>query len=193
MVRHSKQLMCFLQSCSSIQLKWIVGLFSLLITMAPQSLSAQTYKYSYMPGMGSYTSTGSGTVSYPAMDYNNGSMAGGTTSYTNGQIKSTVYSHTTSTITFRVAKTSGYYKNGNSGKIFILDNYYGDVYTTSFSISNASTSYVTARVTNYEDFTGTRTFDIFLITSDQVYKQSGSGGGASLHVCADGTVSKQIG
>jgi hypothetical protein len=28
---------------------------------------------------------------------------------------------------------------------------------------------------------------------DQVYKQSGSGGGASLHVCADGTVSKQIG
>lgn len=151
----------------------IVCLLSLLIAMVSQSLYAQTYKYSYMPAMGSYTNTGSGMIDYPAINYNNPSLAGGTTSYKNGDIKSTVYSHTTSTITFRVAKTSGYFRNGNSGKIFILDNYYGDVYATSFNIANASTSYVTARVTNYEDFTGTRTFDVFLVTSDQVYKQYG--------------------
>ena len=123
--------------------------------------------------MGSYTNTGSGTTDCPAINYNNECLAGGTTDYTNGQIKATVYSHTSSTITFRVAKTSGYFRNGNSGKIFILDNYYGDVYATSFSISNSSTSYVTAKVTGYGDFKGTRNFEIFLITSDRVYKQYG--------------------
>ena len=134
---------------------------------------AQTFTYSYMPAKGSYTSTGSGTSNHPSINYNNGYLAGGTTNYTNGQIKATVYSHTSSTITFKVAKTSGYFRSGNSGKIFILDNYYGDVYPTSFSISGSTTSEVTAKVTGYSDFTGTRTFDIFLITSDQVYKQYG--------------------
>ena len=147
-------------------------LICLMVTVAGQMYAA-TYTYSYMPAMGSYTDTGSGTSSHPAIDYNNGCLAGGTTSYTNGQIKATVYSHTSSTITFRVAKTSGYFKSGNTGKVFIIDNYYGDVYPTSFSISGSSTSYVTAKVTGYSDFTGTRTFDVLLITSDQVYKQYG--------------------
>ena len=150
-----------------------VGLTLMLFLFMSVSLFGQTYNYAYMPTMGSYTDTGSGTGEYPAMDYKNGSMAGGTTTYTNGQIKATVYSHSSSTITFRIAKTSGYFRNGNSGKIFILDNYYGDVYATSFSISNSTTSYVTAKVTGYSDFTGTRTFWIFLITSDLQYKQYG--------------------
>ena len=141
--------------------------------MLSHSLLSQTYTYSYVPAMGSYTSTGSGTSSYPAINYNNNSLAGGVTDYTNGQIKATVYSHNSSTITFRVAKSSGYFKSGNSGKVFILDNYYGDVYATSFSISNSTTSYVTAKVSGYGDFTGSRTFRVFLITSDQVYKQHG--------------------
>ena len=148
-----------------------------LLTIALQFIwtvaTAQTYSYSYMPAMGTYTSTGSGTSTHPAIDYYNGSLAGGTTSYTNGQIKATVISHNSSTITFRVAKESGYFKNGNSGKIFILDNYFGDVYPTYFSISNSTTSSLTAKVTGYSNFTGTRTFDVFLITSDQVYKQYG--------------------
>jgi RHS repeat-associated protein len=151
----------------------LLGLLSFAFLMLSSQMYAQTYTYSYMPAMGSYTSTGSGTSSQPAINYNNGSLAGGTTSYTNGEIKATVYSHTSSTITFRVAKTSGYFRNGNSGKVFILDNYYGDVYPTSFSISNSTTSYLTAKVTGYSDFTGTRTFSVFLITSDQVYKQYG--------------------
>lgn len=153
--------------------KHLLVFWSLFLTMLSHSLFAQTYTYSYMPAMGSYTSTGSGTTNRPAIDYSNGSLAGGTTNYTNGQIKATVYSHSSSTITFRIAKTSGYFVNGNSGKLFILDNYYGDVYPTSFSISNSSTSYLTAKITGYTDFTGTRTFDVFLITSDQVYKQYG--------------------
>ena len=153
--------------------KGIAGLLSLLFAMVSTASLGQTYQYSYMPAMGSYTNTGSGTSTLPAINYNRGSLAGGTTSYTNGQIKSTVSSHTSSTITFKVAKVSGYFKNGNSGKVFVLDNYYGDLYASSFSISNSSTSYVTVKVTGYQDFTGTRTFDIFLITSDQVYKQYG--------------------
>lgn len=150
-----------------------VALLTLFLLMQFNSFFAQTYNYSYMPEMGSYTNTGSGSINKPSIDYNNSSLAGGTEDYTNGQIKATVYSHNSTTISFRVAKTSGFYKSGNSGKIFILDNYYGDVYPTSFYISNSSTSYVTAKVTGYEDFSGTRTFEIFLITSDKVYKQYG--------------------
>ena len=150
-----------------------VVFISLFFLMISYSVFAQTYTYSYMPAMGTYTSTGSGTSNQFSIDYKNGSLAGGTTNYANGQIKATVTSHTSSTITFRVAKESGYFRNGNSGKIFILDNYYGDVYATSFSISNSSTSYVTAKVTSYQDFTGTRTFSVFLETSNQVYKQYG--------------------
>ncbi len=101
----------------------LLGLLSFAFLMLSSQMYAQTYTYSYMPAMGSYTSTGSGTSSQPAINYNNGSLAGGTTSYTNGEIKATVYSHTSSTITFRVAKTSGYFRNGNSGKVFILDNF----------------------------------------------------------------------
>lgn len=150
-----------------------VAFISFFFLMISYSAFAQTYTYSYMPTMGTYTSTGSGTSNQFSIDYKNGSLAGGTTNYANGQIKATVTSHTSKTITFRVAKESGYFRNGNSGKIFILDNYYGDVYATSFSISNSSTSYVTAKVTSYQDFTGTRTFSVYLITSDQVYKQYG--------------------
>lgn len=143
------------------------------LVLVSNPILSQTYNYAYMPEKGSYTNTGSGTSSEPAINYSNGTLAGGYAEYTCGQIKATVYSHTSSTITFRVAKTSGYFRSGNTGKIFILDNYYGDVYATSFSISGSTTSTLTAKVTGYSDFTGTHTFDVFLITSDQVYKQWG--------------------
>ncbi len=148
-------------------------LLLLWMSLLATNLSAQEYNYAYMPKMGSYTSTGSGTDEFPAIDYRNERMAGGLEDYTLGQIKATVTRHTSSRITFNISKTSGYFRSGNSGKIFILESYYGNVYATSFSISNSSTSSVSAYVTGYEDFEGTRTFDVFLITSDQQYKQYG--------------------
>ena len=148
-------------------------LLSLWMTLLAFDLSAQEYNYAYMPKMGSYTSTGSGTDEYPAINYWNEWYAGGLEDYTLGQIKATVTKHTSTKITFNISKTSGYFRNGNSGKIFILESYYGNVYATSFSISNSTTSSVSAYVTGYEDFEGTRTFDVLLITSDQQYKQYG--------------------
>ena len=147
----------------------------LLLAMALSSISlyASTYNYAYIPEIGTYTNTGSGTSSLPAIDYYNNSLAGGMTSYTNGKIKATISSHNNGTIKFYVSKTSGYFVNGNSGKIFVLDYYYGNVYASSFSISNSTTSTVVATVSGYGDFLSTRTFQILLITSDQVYKQNG--------------------
>ena len=148
-------------------------LLSLWMSLIAANLSAQEYNYSYMPKMGSYTSTGSGTDEYPAIDYRNECLDGDMDTYTLGQIKATVTRHTSTRITFNISKSSGYFRNGNSGKIFIHESYYGDVYATSFSISNSTTSTVTAYLSNYEDFEGTRTFDVYLITSDQIYKQYG--------------------
>lgn len=150
------------------------ALFSLIVTTLPfLTLFASTYNYAHIPEMGTYTSTGSGTSSLPAIDYYYDCLAGGMTNYANGHIKATITSHGNGTIKFRISKTSGYFVNGNSGKIFVLDYYYGDVYASSFSISNSTTSSVTATVSGYGDFLGTRTFQVLLITSDQVYKQNG--------------------
>ena len=148
-------------------------LLSFCMILQVVNLSAQEYKYSYLPKMGSYTSTGTGTDEYPAIDYSRETLDGGMENYTLGQIKATVTRHTSTQITFNITKTSGYFRNGNSGKIFIQESYYGNVYGTSFRISNSTTSTVSAYVTDYEDFEGTRTFDVFLITSDLQYKQYG--------------------
>ena len=122
--------------------------------------------------MNSYTSTGSGTTNAPAIDYNNESLAGGTVDYTNGQLKATLLSvSSTGTLNFRVAKNSGYFVNGNSGKLFIITGGL-DVYAKSFTISNSTTSYIDFSVSG-SNFTGTRSYRFYLITSDQVYKQYG--------------------
>ncbi len=148
-------------------------LLCLVATLPFLTSYASNYNYAYLPEMGTYTNTGSGTSSLPAIDYYNNSLAGGLTNYTNGKLKATILSHNNGTIKFLVSKTSGYFVNGNSGKIFILDYYYGNVYATSFSISNSTTSSVIATLNNYGDFLSTRTFQILLVTSDQVYKQNG--------------------
>ena len=133
---------------------------------------ADEYNYSSVPAMNSYTDTGSGTTEAAAIDYKNESLAGGTTEYTNGQLKATLLSvSSTGTLKFRAAKVSGYFVNGNSGKIFIIDGSL-NVYAKSFSISNSTTSYIDISV-DESNFTGTRTYNFYLITSDQKYKQYG--------------------
>ena len=118
----------------------------LLITIST-TLFAQTYTYSYLPQMGIYTDTGtSGTTSTLAVNYSTENLAGERTAYTNGQIKSTISSRDSSngTLTFTIKKKSGYFVKGNSGKVFVLDMSNGDIYATSWSISNTTTASVTA-------------------------------------------------
>lgn len=151
--------------------------FALALSLSWTMTNAQTYTYSSIPSPGSFTSTGSGTSTHPAIKYSTGNLAGGNREYTNGQIKTTVYEPNSKsysgTITFYVYKESGYFKNGNSGKLFIFDMSEGEVYSTSFSISNSTTRYLPAYVRNYGDFEGTRKFKVFLVTSDEVYWQYG--------------------
>ena len=140
--------------------------------MVSGSMWAGTYEYSSIPAMNTYTNTGSGTTEGPALDYSNEYFAGGLTNYTNGQLKATLLSVGSSgTLNFRIAKVSGYFVNGNKGKIFIIDGSL-NIYVKSFTISNSSTSYINMSVDN-SNFTGTRTYRIYLITSDLVYKQYG--------------------
>ena len=140
--------------------------------MSADTLCASDYVYAYMPTYQSYTTLGSGSIDKVKFNYNSESLAGGTEAYAYDKIVCGVFARnaTTGTITVRVKKGSGYFVNGNSGKVFILSGD-GDIYATSFSISNSTTSYVTATIPNLGDFTGTKNFEVFLITSDQVYKQ----------------------
>ncbi len=134
--------------------------------------SAMAQTYTYNPPLQTYTSCGSGTSSHFAFDYSNCNNASGMTTYQEGHVRAALWSRnsSTGTLTFRVEKCNGYFVNGNSGKVLILDQFDGYVYCTPFSIYNSTTSYVTATVNNYGDFTGSHTFKVFLITSDLVYK-----------------------
>ncbi len=137
-----------------------------LLLSAVGKANAQTYTYN--PPLKQYTDCGSGTCSMPALSYSGCYMSGGYETYRKDQVHAALWSRksSTGTLTFRVAKCSGYFQNGNTGKVLILDDYYGEVYCTSFSIPDAYTSYVTATISNYGDFTGSRTFQVFLITSN---------------------------
>lgn len=141
----------------------------LLALFMPDSL-AQSYTYN--SSLQTYTECGSGYYESWAMSYSNCWALGGTCMYEQGHVCVALWtrSSSTGTLSFRVAKCNGCFVNGNSGKVFIHDNYYGDVYCTDFHIYDDHIPYVPAKIYNYGDFTGRRTFDVFLITEDQVYK-----------------------
>lgn len=152
-------------------------LLTLILLMSASSLYADEYTYESNPPMKSFTSTGSGTTTGPAINYNSEYLSGGTDKYTNGQLKATLYNYTHSggdlVLAFQLKKDDdGYFKSGNSGKIFIVNEADGSVYAQSFSISNSTTSKINFRI-DYTDFTGSRSFSFYLITSDKVYKQYG--------------------
>lgn len=142
----------------------------ILLMAAVGKVNAQTYTYS--PAMQTYTDCGSGTTTDWALNYSSCSLGEGSATYQNGQVHAAIWTRnsSTGTMTFRVAKCSGYFQNGNSGKVLIIDHYWGDVYCTPFTIYNSTTPHVTATISNYGNFTGSRTFSVILITSNQQNK-----------------------
>ena len=137
-------------------------------------------EYKSVPAINNYTSTGTGTTEGPEFDYNYGYIIGGNVSYKNGELKAALTSYTSSsgnlTLHFTLKKDNdGYFKNGNSGKIFVVDESRGEGYTPySFSITNSTTDKIPITL-KLEDFSdkSTHPFSFYLITSDKVYKQFG--------------------
>ena len=154
----------------------ICTLQPIILFLCVTPIFADGYTYESSPSMKSFTSTGTGTTDGPVFNYNSEYISDGTDKYTNGQLKATLYSYTHSgndlVLTFQLKKNDdGYFKNGNSGKIFIVEAD-GSTYAQSFSISNSTTSKINFPI-HYVDFTGSRYFYVYLITSDKVYKQYG--------------------
>lgn len=153
----------------------VMSLITLMVMLFGQTLANE---YVSVPDLKQFTSTGSGTTETWAIDYENECLAGGTTVYKNGDLKATLYNFGSTTsgelvLAFQLKKDNdGYFREGNSGKVFAIDESYGDVYAMNFNISSASVSKINFRVV-YGDFTGSRTFSFYLITSDKVYKQYG--------------------
>jgi RHS repeat-associated protein len=150
--------------------KAMKAILLILLMAAVGKVNAQTYTYS--PAMQTYTDCGSGTTTDWALNYSSCSLGEGSATYQNGQVHAAIWTRnsSTGTMTFRVAKCSGYFQNGNSGKVLIIDHYWGDVYCTPFTIYNSTTPHVTATISNYGNFTGSRTFSVILITSNQQNK-----------------------
>jgi uncharacterized repeat protein (TIGR02543 family) len=139
----------------------------LLCLVGMINVKAQTYTFS--PSMQTYTDCGSGTYEGMAFQYSSCNNASGTAIYQQGQVHVAVWAMNSSgRITFRVQKCSGYFKNGNSGKVLIFCNYDGSVTCSNFSISGNTTDYVTAY--DYWTLGRSTSYDIYLITSDEVYK-----------------------
>ncbi len=120
-----------------------------------------------------YAPPSSGTTDGPTIDYYNEILAGGTTAYTNGQLKVSFRGDDgNGNFTFRFSKQSGYFVNGNKGKVFVYDFGNSKVTGYPFRITNSTTSYIDA--TFYVgNFTVTRHLVFYLITSDQKYFQYG--------------------
>ena len=156
--------------------RWIV--LTLLITVFWGNVFPNEYESN--PAINTYTNTGTGTTQGPAFDYNYGYITGGNVNYTNGELKTALTNYTSSsgnlTLYFTLKKgNNGYFKNGNSGKIFVVDESRGEGYSPyGFSISNSTTDRINIKL-EIEDFpdTSTHPFSFYLITSDQVYKQFG--------------------
>lgn len=165
---------------TNIRRKHLLRLFlGLFLTALSQLMMAQKYTYEATPAIKSFTSTGSGTTTGPKINYNGEYYTGGNDTYKNGELKATLYNYATTssdylTLAFQLKKDNdGYFVNGNSGKIFVWNEYDGSVYLAqTFNITDATTSKINVRV-RYEYFTGSRSFSFYLVTSDQVYKQYG--------------------
>ena len=127
--------------------------------------------YNYQPDMGVYTDPGS-TSSYvyrSSKSYSGCSFPAG--NYYEGHVKVMLYDHDVSDgdFVFRVKKcdSNPYFGNGSSGTIYVVDSYYNRPYCTSYSVpSSGNYSYRTAYVDGYGNFTGTRTFEVFLIPNN---------------------------
>ena len=136
---------------------------------------AGDYTYTSAPAKGDYTNSGySGTTTEGlTIDYYNETLAGGTTDYANGLLKVAYMDDNGSgRFTFRFAKESGYFVNGNTGKVFLFESYDGAVLGYSFRITNSTTSYFDATF-DLGNFTGIQYFEFYLITSDQEHFQYG--------------------
>ena len=137
-------------------------------------------EYESDPAINTYTNTGTGTTLGPEFDYNYGYIIGGNVSYTNGDLKAALTRYTSSgghlILYFSLKKgNNGYFKNGNSGKIFVVDQRTGDGMTPfPFSITNSTTGEISIKV-EMDDFSDgyAHPFAFYLITSDKVYKQYG--------------------
>lgn len=170
--------------------KWVMRIILFILLLGAVGMTkAQTYtanpsiervddrlfQYSYSPAIGSYTQCGQEAITNVAFNYNNCSLAGGSANYTPGQIQSCILSHNTSTgrITVRVKKCSGFFQSGNTGKIIIYKSYENLPQCTSFYIPNSTTDHVDAYFDGLGDFQGSQLFEVYLITSNEVYKQYG--------------------
>jgi len=146
---------------------------SLLVCMANSSFAS--WDYTSDPPYPNYTSTGTGSTTASAIDYDNESLMPGTYSYKNGELVAGLKHWSVSNGVLRLPFTlkkdgGGYFREGNSFKIFVVEG--ADVYAKAFNITNSATSSCNIAV-ELQPFTGSRNFYFYLITSDLVYKQYG--------------------
>ena len=141
------------------------ALFILALTVGGV-LNAQ--EYNYEPEMGDYVIPGSTSdyVHKNSAYYSGCSFPGG--NYYEGHVKVALYDHDVSTgdMVFRVRKCDNnpYFSSGSTGTIYVLDTYYNRPYCTDYYVpSSGSYRYREAFVYDYGNFTGTRTFEVFLI------------------------------
>ena len=141
----------------------------ILLLAAVGKVNAQ--EYNYEPDLGYYTDPGStSNYVYRSSKYYSGcSFPSG--NYYEGHVKVMLYDHDVSygDLVFRVKKcdSNPYFGNGSSGTIYVVDTYNNRPYCTSYSVpSSGSYSYRTAYVDGYGNFTGSRTFEVFLIPNN---------------------------
>ncbi len=130
------------------------------------NVKAQTYEYD--PPYRTYTDCGSGYVEKIGIDYYNCDLTYDWETFQLGQVHSALWSYNSGVIKIRVQKCSGYFRNGNSGKI-IISTTEGILHCTNFYIYDDYTDYVTA-TWDYGELISKEIFQVYLITSDQVYK-----------------------
>ena len=138
-----------------------------LLLMLPTVQSFAAYEYSSVPAIGSYTYTGSGETEGPNINYSTGEI-NGSVIYTNGQFKVTLQSINSPFFIFHVAKESGYFTNGNRGRVFVVESDMSVTYKT-FNITNSTTSGFDIPV-QFSDFNRERSYSFYLVTGDQLYK-----------------------
>ena len=142
---------------------------TLLVAMITGQLLADSWTYTYQPEMGTgWTSTGTGTTQSFLIDTNTQTVTNTLTYYTNGIIRATVWGHETNgTITFRIKKDDGsqYFNANQSGYAYVHEVGNDKLYYRYFYISGSTTDHVDV-VAQVGNFSGTRTFRIFMIKED---------------------------
>ena len=136
-----------------------------LLLSAMGKANAQTYSYTYNPGIGTYTGCNTGTITRSVGVNNNCQFSSASVTYSKGVIHVTLYKHILSTgrMRFRIQKCDGdYFKYQNSGKYFIIDADTHEVlFCDDFYIDDNTTDELLASFI-HEDFTGTKRFDVYM-------------------------------